>query len=502
MTARFTSDGGSLLYGAAWEGEPLAPHQLRLDGGLEGRLDLPGADVLAVSSRGELALGLDRRNVEGHCALGRLAVAPLAGGTPRVLLDQVADADFTPDGASLAVVRRDGRRARLELVPGNALLDVAGWISHPRVSPDGRRIACLVHPSAWDDRGDLVVVDRGGASRTLAAGYASASGVAWDPSGDRVWISASRADAGGAIWTVGLDGRERIVLQAAGRLRLHDVGADRRLAVSGDEWRLRTVVGVPGGGERDATLSQFSLAVDLSGSTLLSAEVSGGTDGAYLRPLGGGPVLRVGDGRPIALSPSGTLVAAEVAGAPLTIYSTRSAAGPALALGPIDGVGSGRFIDETRLVLTASAGPARRMWLATTGGAQPIPLTEEDRAGKCELDPARRRAAFVDDNGRLVRIDVDARRIVEVAGGLAGQRVCGWSPDGRSVLVRGNGTPLVVTAVDAETGARAPALELVPPPVGFKIVDALIVRGDAYAYSFGQELSRLFLVPRAENPAS
>jgi len=38
--------------------------------------------------------------------------------------------------------------------------------------------------------------------------------------------------------------------------------------------------------------------------------------------------------------------------------------------------------------------------------------------------------------------------------------------------------------------------------VGFKIVDALIVRGDAYAYSFGQELSRLFLVPRAENPAS
>src|SRR5207302_5104860 len=108
MSARFTHDGASLVFGAAWDGGPLASYLLRLDGGVARPLALPPADVLAISPQGELALALDRHNVEGQSASGRLALAPLDGGAPRVLVDDVQEADFTPDGSELCIVRRGG----------------------------------------------------------------------------------------------------------------------------------------------------------------------------------------------------------------------------------------------------------------------------------------------------------------------------------------------------------------------------------------------------------
>ena len=84
----------------------------------------------------------------------RLAVAPAEGGAPRVLLDDVQEADFTPDGSELAIVRGGAAGFRLEL-PAGRVVHEAPWLSHPRVSPDGRWIACGQHPAPGDDSGDL-----------------------------------------------------------------------------------------------------------------------------------------------------------------------------------------------------------------------------------------------------------------------------------------------------------------------------------------------------------
>src|SRR4029079_16496513 len=190
--ARFTRDGGSVVYCALWEDLPPAIYAARLAGGGTRALALRPVRRLAVSSRGELALSLDHRFIEGFHQRGQLALAPLEGGQPRGLGVDVQEADFTPDGSDLAIVRRVDRRFCLELPVGRVLLE-GGWLSHPRVSPDGALIACFLHGGPNDDRGDLVVVPRaGGPARTVAEDWSSIDGVAWAPGGRALWISASR----------------------------------------------------------------------------------------------------------------------------------------------------------------------------------------------------------------------------------------------------------------------------------------------------------------------
>jgi hypothetical protein len=472
---------------------------LRLDGGAPRPLEVPPADVLAVSSRGEVALALERRSLQGQAMIGRLAVVPVAGGAPPRTLDEVSEADFTPDGAALAITRRDARGFHLVL-DGRVLLSVPGWITRPRVSADAARVACVVHPSVYDDAGELVVVTRDGRAKTVAAGYSSIAGLAWDPAGDRLWTAAAREGAVCAVRRVDLDGRERIVAQTTARLRLHDVARDGRVAVSTDTWRLRSVIARAGEAPVELSMSQFSIVTDLSadGAVALGAEFGSedAVNGAYLRPRDGARPLRLGPGRPLALSPSGALAAVDPMDgrAPLVVYHASSGSAPAPTLGPIAKVGSGRFVDETHLVVRAApAAGAPRLWLIGLDGGAPIPLTGEGRAGHVELDTARRRAAFVDAAGTLVVIDLRTRELREVPGAFAGDHVAGWSADG-AVLVRSLAAPIRIRAVDPVTGVMTPRGEVAPPPAGLKGIDTFLVRGDVYAYSYGEELSQLYLM--------
>jgi hypothetical protein len=149
------------------------------------------------------------------------------------------------------------------------------------------------------------------------------------------------------------------------------------------------------------------------------------------------------------------------------------------------------------LVVSATAGGAPRLWLVATGAAAPIPLTPEGRAGRCEIDAAGGRVALIDAAGRLAVIDLAhlaaPAALRDVPVDLAGHRVCGWSSDGQ-VLARTTAAPVRVVAVDPATGAVTPRGQIAPPAAGLKGVDTFLVRGDVYAYSYGQELSQLYLM--------
>src|SRR5581483_3487677 len=139
--ARFTADG-NMIYGAAWEGRPIELFAAQT-GSTESRpLGVPDAGVLAVSRSGELALSTNFQ-LEGFESSGMLARAPLGGGAPREIADGIEYADWGPDGTSLAIVRRVGGKDRLEYPMGKVLYETAGWVSHPRISPDGKLIAFI-----------------------------------------------------------------------------------------------------------------------------------------------------------------------------------------------------------------------------------------------------------------------------------------------------------------------------------------------------------------------
>src|SRR5262249_55238334 len=193
--ARFGPDGRAVLYAAAWDGGPLRIY-LKQPESLDAlALELPSANLLAVSPTGELAIALDcKASFNGVCR-GTLARVPLTGGSPREVAVDVQQADFAKDG-SLAIVRDlpVERKARLEFPPGKVLYETTGYVSFPRVAPDGRSVAFFDHPLRGDDQGFVAIVDLTGNKKILTKHFDSLRGLAWSPSGDEVWFAGSDAD--------------------------------------------------------------------------------------------------------------------------------------------------------------------------------------------------------------------------------------------------------------------------------------------------------------------
>ena len=106
-----------------------------------------------------------------------LARMPVAGGAPREIEDGVRQADWSPDGSQLAIIREVGGKDRLEYPIGKVLREVSGYMSDVRISPRGDRIAYFEHPRKWDDRGSVNTVNLAGTNTVLSEGYWSARGL-------------------------------------------------------------------------------------------------------------------------------------------------------------------------------------------------------------------------------------------------------------------------------------------------------------------------------------
>ena len=146
-------DGQTIVYSAAPRG--LAPELFVLSPNVEGPqpLGIPNTHLLSVSSRGELAIIINARHTEQRLFAGTLARMTM-GSSPRAVLEGVREADWSPDGESLAAVRDLGNgRDRLEYPAGTPLHEASGYLSDPRVSPDGSRVAFFEHQWRFDDRG-------------------------------------------------------------------------------------------------------------------------------------------------------------------------------------------------------------------------------------------------------------------------------------------------------------------------------------------------------------
>ena len=142
LSACFAPDGETVVYGAAWGGKPSELYSVRTDSMESRPLGLEGADVLSVSSKGELAVKLRKGSFQVPDAIGTLARVPLGGGAPRELLEDVLSAAWTPDGGDLVVTRLtpDGKY-RIEWPIGHPLYESFFLAPALAVSPRGDRVA-------------------------------------------------------------------------------------------------------------------------------------------------------------------------------------------------------------------------------------------------------------------------------------------------------------------------------------------------------------------------
>jgi hypothetical protein len=107
--ARFAPDGETVIYSAAWGGNPYALFMTRRGSPESLPLNIPDAKLLSVSSNGDLSLlrgSQEAVRVLAPPRTGTLARVAMTGGAPRDLLDDVVAADST-SGGDVAVVRRD-----------------------------------------------------------------------------------------------------------------------------------------------------------------------------------------------------------------------------------------------------------------------------------------------------------------------------------------------------------------------------------------------------------
>jgi hypothetical protein len=264
---------------------------------------------------------------------------------------------------------------------------------------------------------------------------------------------------------------------------------------------MRMMVRAPGADrEVDLSLSDVSWVGDLSpdGEQVAVGELGDveAHSGCYLRATRGGAATRLGDGQPLAIAPGGAHVAALIWPANrILLHPTGPGASIDLPLGPIATVRSARFAAPRELIVEgAETDRPPRLWRVPEHGA-PTPLTEEGVHGAVAVAPDGARAAFVDGDGRLRILPLAGGDAATVPGEQPGRVAAGWHAGGAEVFVRDPQLPVQLDRVDVTSGAVTPHATIAPSPVGMRGLDAFVVdaTGAAYAYSYGDERSRLYV---------
>jgi Tol biopolymer transport system component len=507
FNARFAPDGKTVVFSAAPAGNTPEIFSLRPDYPGATPRGLSGVQLLSVSSKGELAVLTHPRYLAHFLFEGTLARMPLEGGAPREVLEKVREADWSPDGASLAVIRDVNGEDRLEFPVGKVLCKTGGYFSDPRFSPRGDRIAFFEHPNKFDDRGLVAVVDLQGRKTVLSQGYWGEEGLAWSPGGDEVLFSAGTAYNNFAVYAVTLSGRRRVALESAGGLTIRDVGRNGAwLTTRDDQLQAMAVLLAGQAAARDLSWLDLSQAGALSpdGKTIVFSEQSGSVGVNYavcLRRTDGSPVVRLGEGVPYDLSPDGKSVLAVVPSSPqqLMLYPTGAGEARHLDRGDIESYDSGKFFPDGRSILVCGHEPKRapRCYIQEIPGGKPKAVTPEGTA-RGLVSPDGKNILVASSAGEFFLYPAGGGEGRPVSGTTPEDQALSWAGDGDSVLVcRPSDIPLRIERLALSTGRREFVRSIGPTDLGGVLSvapPAMSADEKSYAFTYSRTISQLFLV--------
>ncbi len=508
-SARFGPDFRSVVYSASWNGKPLQLFSTVGDSLLSQPLNLTDANLLGISRTGELAVAL--RGAHGaHLETegSMLARAPLAGGSPREVLENVSWADWNLKGELAVVVHHAPDPDRIEYPIGRALYQSNGWISHLRFSPKGDKIAFLSHPAPWDDRGYVALIDLSGHLTVLSTEWESEAGLAWSPNGEEVWFAGAGKGLNRDLMAVALSGRLRKVLDLPAGITLEDVAPDGRALVSLDTERVAMATTARDGKTVDLSWHDWDIAKDISrdGQSVLfedSSEAAGPHYSTAVRKIDGTPPVQLGEGSAGKLSPDGKWAISILPGSPGRVTLVPLGPGQPRSI-PITGLehianGVAHFLGDGKRITLNGNEPGHRIrtYLVDLDGGKPVPITPEGITG-----------GLISPDGQYIlhKNDTGGVAVYPTAGGAPhlipdlepGFIPVQWSDDNSSVYGSLPGqVPLKVYKVNLVSGEKTLIQELQPgTSAGVVNISPVVVTrdGSRYAYSYYQVLSVLYLV--------
>jgi serine/threonine protein kinase len=502
--ARFLPDGRSIVYIASINGQPDSLYELR-DSSVTPRPFGPaGTLLLAVSKTGELAVLTDVvPGTDAWVTAGTLARMTI-DAAPRSLASGVWDADWSPDGKELAIATRVAGLAQLEYPIGKVLYKTAGYVSDIRVAPDGAHVLFMDHQTQNDNRGWVKMVDSTGTVTTLAGEFQAEAGAAWSADGRSVFYSI--IDSQEPVFSIrrlevaqpSASASRRSAVPSSASMTILDASPDGSLLTLSD--RSRAEVGVKL--RRESALRDLSW-LDRSWSPTLSADGSlmlfthghsGPNYAAALRRTDGSPVIQLGEGATMGISPDGRwAIAALLKNTPAQLVAYPTGAGERVPLprGPIEafdpGVGGQLWLPNTHSFLFRGSEPGRptRTYIQDVDGGDPRAVLPEGA-----------RAVLVSRDGHSVVAMEPGQpwRLYPLSGGsppsplpglTASDRPAGWTEDGRAIIVGGIGSlPVRLDRVDLRTGARSLLREIAPPSRAARTmgVRSVTADGDQFAY--------------------
>ncbi len=507
FTARFAPDGRTIVYSAATDGSKPEIFVIRPEYQEAVPLGIAASHLLAISSKNELAILTKARWLHHRVFRGTLARVPLGGGTPRELIENVREADWSPDGSQLAIIHEAQGKDRLEFPIGKVLYESSGYLSDLRVSPAGDQVGFMEHPLRGDDRGGVSVIDLAGTRVILADGFAAEEGLAWAAGGKELLYSAwEEAEPTYQIAAIDLAGRVRHPLIVPGGFTPQDVATDGAWLATSDDTPNR-LMGRSLGAAEERDLSWL----DSSGGPVISRDGStiaftdwgrsaGANYSVWLRKMDGSPALRLGEGTASDLSPDGAWVLVAVPSNParLMLYPTGPGEPRRIDGGELEAYRDAEWFGDGKALFVCgnAAGQAPRCYVRSLDAPELRPVTPEG------VDTG---AVSSDGNSAIVRRVTGEALLCPLHGGAprplpfigADDRLSRFSPDSTKVWVlRGKR----VESVDLVSGRRETILEIGAAGGGGMVNVTTIALADdprAYAYTAGEYSSRLFQIEGA-----
>ena len=511
FTARFAPDKKTVLYSAQWGAEPDEVFSTIADS-RESRplgLGLGNAELLATSSTGELAVLLKPEvQMAGFVRIGTLARVGMASGTaPREIAENIAWADWSPDGSQLAVGRKRDGEWVIEYPLGKVIYKQpqGGWIGHMRVSPIGDAIAFLAHEAEGDDAGKVMIIATDGKVRATSEYFPGVQGLAWAPDGE-VWFTAVPQEgvASRRLLALSTSGKRRALLIAPGEMTLHDINSEG-MALMTVNSRTRSIIAIVDGKERNLDWLDrpvFS-ALSADGNLVLFHEggKAGGPRGTtYLRGVDGSPAVKLSDGYSAAISNDGKWVLGTLSNPRQFRVIPTGAGEPKIVDMTLNKLQNPQILgfsaDSKHLLINGASREGKPQTIETEfDGSNPRPHTPPGTvvfgvasSGCCE-----------------VRQTADGLQLFNLAAGAAepfppvrpNEFVVGASPDLATLyLTERNGKQVKLWRMERRTGARTFLTEILPHDAS-GVMGVTTVRvssdGKTILYGYTREVSDLYL---------
>lgn len=506
-SARFSPGYRDIVYGAAWNGKPIQLFSTVADSLLSQPLNVTDGKLLAISHTGELAVTMHGLHV-AHLQIegGMLARAPLAGGSPRDVLENVTWADWSAKD-ELAVVHQVQGHDQIEYPIGKVLYQSEGWITHLRFEPQGRQIAFINHPAMFDDLGSICIMDEAGHVRSLSDVWESAAGLAWSADGKEIWFTATENGVRRQLYAIDMSGKTRKVLELPEGMTLEDIAPDGRVLVSTDTERVAMAVTTIDGKTTDISWHDWNLAKDISpdGRSVVfedASETAGPHYALAIRKMDGTPPIQLGEGSAGKLSPDGKWAISVFAGSPGEVRIVPIGPGQSKTI-TIPGLdlqnGTANFLADGKRITVDANQPGRpvRTYVVNLDGGKPVPITPEGITGGL-ISPDGKRIFRLNEANVVAIYPTTGEGAPHLLPDLEPNFVpVQWSEDSSSIYgyLRGE-LPCKVYKVNLTTGEKKMVRELQPDKTGVVFIGPVVVNraGTRFAYSSYEVSSVLYLI--------